>query len=47
MTNSILSEDETVDDTESKDAGDGAETSEEAQAKPAADRDETDDAEHA
>ncbi len=45
MTNSILSEDETVDDTESKDAGDDAETSEEAQTKPAADRDETDDAE--
>jgi Mce-associated membrane protein len=44
MTNSILSEDETVDDAESKDAGDDAETSEEAQTKPAADRDETDDA---
>jgi Mce-associated membrane protein len=43
MTNSILSEDEKVDDTESKDAGDGAETSEEAETtKPTEDRDETD-----
>jgi Mce-associated membrane protein len=43
MTNSILSEDETVDDTESKDAGDDAETSGEPEAtEPAEDRDETD-----
>ncbi|MGO9351096.1 MAG: hypothetical protein ACLP3C_09840 [Mycobacterium sp.] len=43
MTNSILSEDEKVDDTEGKDAGDDAATSEEAEAtKPAADRDESD-----
>jgi Mce-associated membrane protein len=41
MTNSILSEDDKVDDTESKDAGDGAETSDEVQTKPAADHDET------
>ena len=32
MTNSILSEDEKVDDTEGKDAGDDAATSEEAEA---------------
>jgi Mce-associated membrane protein len=44
MTNSILSEDEKVDDTESKDAGDGAATSDEAETtKPAEDRDELDD----
>jgi Mce-associated membrane protein len=43
MTNSILSEDEKVDDTESKDVGDDAQTSEEAAAtEPADDRDETD-----
>jgi Mce-associated membrane protein len=45
MTNSILSEDEKVDDTESKDAGDGATTSDEAETtKPADDRDATEDA---
>ena len=45
MTNSILSEDEKVDDTEGKDAGDGAATSDEAEAtKPAYDRDATEDA---
>ena len=45
MTNSILSEDEKVDDTESTDsgnAGDDVETSEEAQTKPEADRAEAD-----
>jgi Mce-associated membrane protein len=46
MTNSILSEDETVEDTESTDAGD-TETSDEAQSKPAEDRDETDEADDA
>lgn len=45
MTNSILSEDEKMDDTVSKDAGDGAATSDEAETtKPVADPDETDDA---
>jgi Mce-associated membrane protein len=44
MTNSIVSEGEKVDDTESKDAGEGAETCDEAQTKPAADSDENDDA---
>jgi Mce-associated membrane protein len=44
MTNSIVSDDEKVDDTESQDAGDGVEASDEAQTKPAAEPDETDDA---
>jgi Mce-associated membrane protein len=42
VTNSIVSEDEKVDDTEGKAADDGAGTSDEAQPTPAADRDETD-----
>ena len=44
MTNSIVSKGEKVDDTESKDAGDGAGTSDGAQTKPAADPDQTVDA---
>jgi Mce-associated membrane protein len=44
MTNSVVSKGEKMDDTESKDAGDGAETSDGAQTKPAADPDDTDDA---
>jgi Mce-associated membrane protein len=44
MTNTTVSEDEKVDDTESEAASDGAEAADEAQTKPAADRDETDSA---
>ncbi len=47
MTNSILSEDETVEDTESTDAGDDTETSDEAQTKPAEGSDDTDEADEA
>ena len=42
MANSIVSEGEKVDDTESKDAGDGAETTDGTRTKPAPDPDETD-----
>ncbi|BBX48709.1 hypothetical protein GCM10009641_02450 [Mycobacterium cookii] len=42
MTNSIVSEGEMMDDTESKDAADGAETFDGAPTKPVADPDETD-----
>jgi Mce-associated membrane protein len=47
MTTSTVSEDKKVDDTESKAAGDAAAASDEAQAKPAEDRDATDDADGA